>query len=95
MQVISVDFDDTYTSDPDLFGSFIKLAIERGHLVICVTSRNQNRDNADIESAMQGIEIVYTNGKPKKEAVKDQGIPEVNIWIDDMPQHIESMEIKE
>lgn len=88
MKVIAVDFDDTYTADPDLFNAFIQLAKAKGHYVVCVTSRPPDFDNSDIERAMPGIEVIYTNGKQKREAAIEQGLPDVDIWVDDMPQYI-------
>lgn len=88
MKIISVDFDETYSSDPVLFGAFIDLAKARGHIVLCVTSRSPDYDNSDIQAAMKDIEIIYTNGKNKRQALIEQGVPEVDIWIDDMPEFI-------
>lgn len=86
MKVIAVDYDNTYSDDPELFTAFIRLATERGHYVMCVTSRHPNDPrNAEVEQAFKGFEIIYASGKPKIEAVAEYGAPEVDIWIDDMP----------
>ena len=39
-QLISLDYDHTFTADPDLWVSFIKAAELRGHRVIMVTWRS-------------------------------------------------------
>lgn len=83
MKVFAIDYDDTYTADPDLFDEFISLAKRRGHLVVCVTFRAPS----DALERDVGVEVFYTSGVMKAEFMSSQGlIP--NIWIDDMPHII-------
>ena len=37
--IISIDFDDTYTKDPDFWDEVCKLAIQKKHTVYCVSAR--------------------------------------------------------
>lgn len=86
--IIALDFDDTYTSDPVLFGEFAKLAKDRGHYVMVVTYRRASYGVSDIEAALPGVEIVTTEGQQKRQYLLDNGFPEPSIWIDDMPELI-------
>lgn len=70
---IALDYDGTYTADPGLFDSFIKMAHERGHEVICVTMRYPE------ESIQMPCSIVYTSRKAKAVAFA------ADLWIDDSP----------
>lgn len=87
MKVIALDYDDTYTADPVLFGSFIKAAQAAGHLVVMVTARN--KDSHPISDGPEGVEIFYTAGKMKAKYMQEAGIMP-SIWIDDMPELIGS-----
>jgi hypothetical protein len=83
MKIIALDYDDTYTADPELFDQFISAAKDRGHLVVCVTYRHEHTPiKRDI-----GIEVFYTNGKPKAEHMREVGLSP-DVWIDDWPELI-------
>ncbi len=78
---VSLDYDGTYTRDPDLWNAWINLAKERGHEVICVTMRYPH------EEITPPCEVVYTSRKAKAEFMSALGrYPD--IWIDDMPHFI-------
>ena len=79
--VIALDYDDTYTADPELWDLFIKASQERGHYVFIATARHAT----DPIQNPNGLEVAYCGGKPKLEAVREIGIPEPSIWIDDWP----------
>ena len=83
---IGLDFDDTFTADPVLFTEFVRLARERGHCVFVTTARFQN-NVADIRAALPELEIIASNGKPKRGAIADYGVS-IDVWIDDMPEII-------
>lgn len=81
--IIALDYDGTYTEDPDLWISFIDLIKMRRHSVTFVTFRddNGNYKNDDIrrDAKRNNIDIVYTAGKQKSDCFK------ADVWIDDMP----------
>ena len=87
---IAIDYDDTFTADPELWRFFIAKAKERGHTVSFVTFRwepDEGYDpihNADIkkDAAELDIEIVFTHGQQKANHF------DADIWIDDMPEVI-------
>lgn len=90
---LSIDFDDTYTRDPELWNGFIRLARSRGHHVYCVTARSA--DFADevtevLETIGQLIgytNCIFTGGKAKRPFCFAMNI-NIQVWIDDMPEAI-------
>ncbi|APW37649.1 hypothetical protein RD110_10970 [Rhodoferax koreense] len=84
-KIIALDYDDTYTADPELWDLFIAAAVKNRHLVVCVTFRYQDRQ--PIDAPPPGIELFYTGGQPKGAYMAAQGLMP-DIWIDDMPDLI-------
>ena len=84
--MIGLDFDNTYTDDPILFGEFVKLAQQRGHVVFVTTARHHDNIK-DIQEALPNLEIITSAGGPKKAATEAYGVS-IDIWIDDMPEII-------
>lgn len=80
----ALDWDDTFTADPELFREFAKMATGRGHVVVIVTARFQN-NISDIEA--EGYEVIATGGA-KKRAFCASVDYHPQIWIDDMPEHV-------
>lgn len=85
-QTISIDFDDTFTTDPELWRAFAALAKKRGHKVICASLRmNTHEHTADLNDAWDNkVEIVLCSHNVKDEVCRQRG-HRVDIWIDDMP----------
>lgn len=81
---IGLDFDDTFTEDPELWRQFVASCSARGHLVFVTTARFSN-NLADIERALPGIEVIASNGGMKGVAAKAAGVT-IDVWIDDMPE---------
>ena len=73
---IALDFDRTYTKDPEMWDKFIELATQREHEVVCVTMRHKE------EAISIPCPIIYTGRKAKKSHY------DADIWIDDSPQWI-------
>lgn len=87
---IAIDFDDTLTSDPELWLGFIDMCSLKGHKVVCVTARRDSDENLEaIDSWMikHDIEIpvYFTRLESKVEYMKRVGL-DVDIWIDDDPK---------
>lgn len=86
---IALDFDDTFTADPELWAAFVKLALNRGHQVFCVTARRNTEENTDaINEAFeqQGFDlpIIFSNLGSKADEVERRGL-KIDIWCDDSP----------
>ena len=83
--MIALDYDETYTVDPEFWDLVIALATSRGHSVICVTMRHPH-EGEEIEEALQfKVEkIIYTGRKAKVKFVDEAGYCPT-VWIDDSP----------
>jgi len=89
--IISIDFDDTWTADPDLWKAFARQAKRRGHTVILATNRAPRRDLMfPVEQAVTPWvdAIVFAGPSPKREAVARRGY-DVDVWIDDYPSSVD------
>lgn len=84
--IIAVDYDDTFTKDPELWSMVISLAKIRKHTVYCVTSREEKFGGQEVKDSMGSLvdAIYFTNGEMKEKYMLQQGIY-VNVWIDDCP----------
>lgn len=82
MKIFGIDYDETYSYDPELFDAFIKLAKDRGHHVCIVTFRDESQP-----VKVEGVEVFYTSGKYKAPYMRSIGY-EPDIWIDDWPELI-------
>lgn len=87
---ISIDYDNTYTTDPLLWNWFAQEAMARGHEVYCVSYR-QEKDMDEPRATIGRLIVVGncygTGGQQKKEFMSKKGIA-IDIWVDDMPDTI-------
>lgn len=82
--LLALDYDGTYTADPDLWLPFVRRALARGHNVICVTMRYAH-EGATMDEGLKGIIPVYfTDRQAKIPFLAAMGIYP-NIWIDNNP----------
>jgi hypothetical protein len=90
---ISIDFDDTYTRDPQLWNEFISIAKAAGHKVYCVTARGESFPDEVTEvlstiGVLVGVDnCIFTDGKQKRQFCLNRNI-HISVWIDDMPEAI-------
>jgi len=84
--LIALDYDGTYTEDPELWHGFSFTARLRGHTVMVVTMRHENDSNkrelGHLAGKIDGI--VYTGRNRKKDHMASLGYYP-DIWIDDKP----------
>lgn len=88
--LLALDYDETYTRDPEFWDKVIHLATKRGHSVICATMRadvpyEADEVRRDLEHQVEAI--VFTNRKAKHGAVYAAGFMP-SVWIDDSPHWI-------
>ena len=84
---IALDYDDTYTLNPELFNEIIKVFKSHGYKVLIVTYRHSTAFN-DMNMNIKGIsDYVFTGGIAKEKYCNECGI-EIDIWIDDSPEAI-------
>lgn len=88
---IGLDYDDTYTRDPDGWSSFVHMMVARGHNVHIVSWR----DHLEIVAVHDEIQyrqapisgIHATDRKAKQKYMFDKGIC-IDVWIDDNPRAV-------
>lgn len=82
--IIALDYDKTYTRDPNLWNEFIRHAKQCGHEIICITMRKPNQQEAIDRSNFKVDKLYYTSRKAKMIWAKMNNV-DVDIWIDDKP----------
>lgn len=87
---IALDYDNTYSADPDLWNRFAMDASYRGHEVVIVTARDERFDvTAGIQELVnRGWTIYWCRGVAKKWYMHHFGDVDVDVWIDDKPESI-------
>jgi hypothetical protein len=87
---LAIDFDDTYTRDPQMWDAFIGLALKNGHNVYCVTARAHAQDEQVLGSIgqMVGRQNCYFTAMQGKRAYMWANKIRIDVWIDDMPDMI-------
>lgn len=87
--LIALDYDLTYTADPEFWELVVRVGLSRGHRFICVTGR---RDSDPVPPLP--MPVVYAGDVLKSRAAARAGyVPDV--WIDDMPGTIEPVRVLE
>ena len=89
---IAIDYDDTFTADPELWSAFVANATARGHQLYMITARRNTMANSDLINAMLDLwkcqmPIVFCSLGSKLHAVEQRGI-KIGIWIDDDPEKL-------
>jgi len=79
---IAIDYDETFSSDPETFLKIIKVFQEAGHTCYCVTARSDSR--CDVVRDATGIQVIPTSQKAKSKECYFESI-DIDIWIDDDP----------
>jgi hypothetical protein len=87
--ILALDFDDTYTANPELWDSFIILSQMCNTEVVIATYRHEVEDADPALDRIKrlGTRCYFTDGKAKKPFLEALGV-NVNIWIDDRPQTV-------
>lgn len=86
---IALDYDGTYTEDPDLWNTFLENCKKRGHNVYLVTMRFPEEENDIIKLRIRKRvkDVIFTSRKAKMEYVNNLNL-NINVWIDDNPMWI-------
>jgi hypothetical protein len=84
---IGLDYDNTYTRDPEFWNMFVMNAIKRNHKVYCVTLRIPEQGNEVRSSIGRMVPCYFTSMQSKSKYMLAQGIS-IDVWIDDMPDCI-------
>lgn len=88
---IALDYDLTYTADPDLWDLFIDNCIHIGHDIRIVTTRSPTKDPlSEIQFPWGDIPVIYCDGVAKRFVCHHYHDFDVDIWIDDKPQGVDN-----
>lgn len=82
---IALDYDGTYTLDPEGWDRFITLMELRGHRLVCVTARHKP---PELDRLQIPIPIVCVPDGYKRRGALAAG-HKIDVWIDDEPGMIE------
>lgn len=74
---IALDYDGTYSADPELFSAFVKMALARGHDIRILTMRFPEESLPEM-----GIPVIYTSRRAKAAEWP------ADIYIDDNPRFL-------
>jgi hypothetical protein len=83
--IIAIDWDNTFTAQPEFYYSLIHAYLNAGFEPIICTLRGQDHDDInDICTALatEKIRVFPTDGQLKRRYMQQKGIS-INLWIDD------------
>lgn len=89
--LIALDYDLTYSLDPDFWDAMVAAGRSRGHSFVCVTGREAPPGKHERQIPMP---VVCSPSTPKFRAAIAAGYV-VDVWIDDCPGTIEPARILE
>lgn len=78
---ISIDYDETFTADPDFWREVIRYGRKRGHEFICVTARSTP---PGMDEPAIPCEVICSPLQYKVISAMEKG-HNVDVWIDDCP----------
>lgn len=85
--LIALDYDGTYTEDPDFWNHVIEYANTKGHRVWVVTMRHEDTEGFPVKAHLEFRvdKIIFTERKAKMEYVTSTTGERPDVWIDDNP----------
>ena len=89
--IIAIDYDETYTVDPDGWDLFCAMFMDRGHTIICVSARNEEHMGPVRDTLGKVIgagNCIGVNKQPKKQTMLQEYGMIIDVWIDDIPESI-------
>lgn len=88
--ILAIDFDETWTQDPEAWEETVIFFKRRGHTVILVTNRPDHplfREDVEVMAGPYVDALVFAGQHPKEKAAKQRGY-DVDVWIDDSPNTV-------
>ena len=86
---IALDYDNTYTLDPEVWDEFIVLMHMRGHEVRIVTARDERYDrNPQLNELETRMPIIWCRGVAKKLFCPRFADFTPDVYIDDSPENV-------
>ncbi len=86
---IAIDFDDTFGADPQAWRKVVGVLHEMGHQCVLVTNRPDEMGN-DVRAEVGDLMPILFAGVWSKRSTAHNAGYNVDIWIDDSPQNIDS-----
>lgn len=95
---VSIDFDRTFAADPQMWGEFAKQAVADGNTVVMI-SRRPESDREEVISSLGDYaesfsQVLLVGGDTLKADAADEAGIKVDVWVDDSPQFIRSLEAR-
>ncbi len=95
---ISIDFDRTFSADPQMWGEFAKKAVADGNTVVMI-SRRPESDREEVISSLGDYaesfsQVLLVGGETLKADAADAAGIHVDVWVDDSPQTITDKQVK-
>ena len=92
---LSIDFDRTFSAEPQLWGEFARKAVADGNTVVMVSRRPDTEEDRKTVTETLGdyadafSQVLLVGDRLKDEAAREAGV-NVDVWVDDSPQFIRS-----
>lgn len=88
--IIGLDYDDTWTRDPDGWFTAMMALKMRGHTIYGITMRYP-REASGMDSRYDQVceQILFTGRRAKRSFAEGRGIL-VDVWIDDNPVWVDN-----
>lgn len=86
---IGIDYDGTFTDNPECWSGVIRQLLIFGYSVYCVSARSDNPDTLSklSQEFPSGVTILLTSHFPKKKYCESIGV-HIDIWIDNNPMSL-------
>jgi hypothetical protein len=92
---LGLDYDGTYTLDPDFWNDFIFMAEDQGHTVYIVTNRKGDEDDQEVyDVPVAEGRVIFTGGKSKHDYMMANHDLHIDVWIDNEPEWIKENKIE-
>lgn len=87
--IISIDYDDTFTVNQEMWLKIIQIWESEGFKVVCCTARRDTFDNRkQLQTTLpETVNVYFAYDCPKRQYMEYRGV-DVDIWIDDSPEAI-------
>jgi hypothetical protein len=86
--IISLDYDDTFTKDPDAWLEVANTLRAAGHTIYGITMRYPEETVGMSKKYLDACDkIFFTSRKAKWQYLTERGL-DVDVWIDDSPHYI-------
>lgn len=83
-RTFAIDYDGTWTADPEAFRAIATMLRRRGHRVLLVTARVSGHGEVERETAQHVDRVLFCGAEYKREHCAAVG-ESVDVWVDDMP----------